>query len=236
MRGRRGGMLGVSPVAGGGGLSGLWRASEIYTLRSLGSWPRNYLSVDVFPAHDDATADWSAEFYAQVSSSYPSASLVWQKSVDDGQTWSQVQGQTTGVLTLSGSQRLANDGDLYRAVASAGMRVARSSPASVRFDTLTWQALTQPSGGIRNQGDGISVSFSALATGQQYGGSYWPNYQWQTRSSQSGNWTIVPGLVGTSQSFQVVFESYVEYRCAAYVGPSYHVDASIFFSNTAVFT
>lgn len=235
MRGRRGGMLGVSPIAGwGGGLSGLWRASEIYTLRRLDSWPRKYLSVDVFPAYDDATEDWSAEFLAQVSSSYPSTSLVWEKSVDDGQTWSQVQGQTTGILTLSGSQRLANDGDLYRVVASAGMRVARSSPMSVRFDTLTWQAFTQPTGANLNAGDGISVTFSALATGQQYGGSYWPNYQWQTRSSQSGNWTIVPG--GTTATLIAgTFESYVEYRCAAYVGPSYHADASVFLSNAAVF-
>lgn len=211
MRGRSGGMIGTSPTAGS--LSGLWRASEIYAMRVLDSWPRRFLSLSVSPEYADATESSQAEFFRSLSSDYPSTTSIWEKSVDNGATWTTVSGANSDTLTLT-SQTIANDGDLYRATATAGLRVVYSSPVSVRFDTILFTVFSQPQNTTVPAGQTAYFYISVGASGVTHGGSYSPSYQWQRL-----NGSLWQNMVGeTSDSIGVLDVQGRQYRVRVSVG------------------
>lgn len=222
MRGRRGGILGVSPAAGfGGELSGLWRASEIYAMRVLDAWPRRSLAADLSPGYIDATQSGSGEFYASIGSQYEGAMAVWQKSVDSGLTWTNVKtinagsGLFSDTLSLS-SLTVSNDEDKYRVLVFSGIRTSVSSIASVRFDAAQVIIDSQPQSQSVPSGSQAFFWSSASAIGVKYGGSYTPSYQWQFRTFSGGNWIAMSGQ--TSDSILVNATSMVsgyQYRVVA---------------------
>ena len=192
MRGRRGGFIGEQPLATSGSLPGIWRASEILTLQRLSAWPNNYIQVSI-PQSLDVTETGSGGISATVSSSYNSPTYLWQKSIDDGATWTTVSGATVGSLNLTG-QTASNDEDLYRVVVSKGIRSTTSNWLQVRRETsVSFSFFSQPQS--QTVPDGQTASFMAIAgaVGAKYSGTYSPTYQWQVSSNGGATWANVSG-------------------------------------------
>lgn len=217
MKGRKGTRIGTPPSIG----SGVWRISEAYAALRRGEWPRRFLSLSVYPEYADATESSQAEFFRSLSSDYPSTTSIWEKSVDNGATWTTVSGANSDTLTLT-SQTIANDGDLYRATATAGLQVVYSSPVSVRFDTILFTVFSQPQNTTVPAGQIANFDISAGASGVTHGGFYSPSYQWQRLSGSL--WQDMAGA--TSDFIGVLDVQGRQYRVRVSVGGSFMVSTA----------
>jgi hypothetical protein len=201
-----------------GTLSGLWRASEVYVMRVLDVWPRRTITLSIPPGYADATANSQAQFAASVTSPYPSTSFAWEKSVDDGVTWATVQGATSSTLSVV-SQTIANDGDLYRIIATAGLRTVRSSAATLRFDTVQIDIFSPPQSQTTSSGQAAFFYVSVGVMGVTYFGIYSPTYQWQSRASGASQWSNMAGQTSDSITVQSTPQlSGTQYRVIVSVG------------------
>jgi hypothetical protein len=168
MRGRVGGIIGLAGQPTAGSASRVWALGEVYSaIRGLYSTQDPYSGSDPWPSrvftitwpgsvdYADATNTGGATFSPEVrtaSSSQP-FTYYWERSTDDGATWSTVSGSSgngttefdynsysgyvgSAPLTVTG-QTIANDEDLYRLVATSGLKTFYSAPATLRFDNVT---------------------------------------------------------------------------------------------------
>lgn len=202
MRGRRGGIIGTEPVNNYGDLSGLWRASEIYTLRRASEWPGNSITASVSPTTLDTTVTGGGVIYGSVYSTYQSTANSWEKSVDSGETWTAVSGETSESLTLASS----SDGDLYRLVVSAGLRVVRTDPATILKDTVSITISSHPQNQSVSGGQYAYFDVSASAQGQTYSNYYTPSYQWQVSTNGGSSWSNVSGQTNYYLYIPVIVE------------------------------
>jgi len=191
MRGRRGGIIGAEPASGYyyGGLSGLWRASEIYTLRRASGWPGNEITASISPTTLDTTQTGGGTIYGSVYSTYQTTIKSWERSVNAGETWTTVSGETENSLAIASS----SDGDLYRLVVSAGLRVVRTSPATIQKDTVTISISSHPQSQSVSDGQYAYFEVSAYVQGQTYSNYYTPSYQWQLSTNGGSSWSNISG-------------------------------------------
>lgn len=126
------------------------------------------LSVPVVttqPTSQTVTAGQTATFTASASGD-PTPTVQWQISTNQGQSWSAIQGATSGTLTVS-SVTAAMNGTQYRAVFTNSQGSAASNAA-----TLTVQSASQPiavSGMIGNkQYRPVSFGVSLMAADQSF--------------------------------------------------------------------
>lgn len=205
MRGRIGGRIGAT-VLPGTTAPGIWGLGEVYAaIRGyLGysfeyggsAWPAGtisatwpYTSFWPYTLLDfiDATADGTGTFSPTITTTYESVSYSWEKSTDDGETWSTVSGETAATLELTG-QTASNDGDKYRIVVDSGLRVARSEPGTVRFDPPTVSFSYHPQSQSVAVDDYVYLDAYASAIGPTYSTSYTPTMQWQVSTDGGTTW------------------------------------------------
>lgn len=123
----------------------------------------------------------SAAFEASASG-FPTPSVQWEASADDGGSWSAVEGATSTRLTIA-SVTVAEDGEQYRASFANGAGSVTSAAA-----TLTVQAAPvitqQPASATVEFGE--SASFEARASGDPS-----PALQWEVSSDDGSSWSAI---------------------------------------------
>ncbi len=125
----------------------------------------------------------------------------WQRSTDDGNTWSAIAGATSTTYTLA----VADEGSVVRVLVTASNPDGSASAASA----ATWTvASAAPANTVAPSISGTAVRtdtfIGALGTWGGIGNVY--AYQWQ-RSADGGNtWTSISGATGTSYTLTVADE------------------------------
>lgn len=205
MRGREAGLVGKTPVVYGysGSAPGFWKLEEIAKYVRESQWPGNSLSVTWYTNYADATLTGSGTFTPTISTSYGSVSHEWQKSTNEGASWSTISGATSSTLTVT-SQTIANDGDLYRIIVRGGLREATSASATLRFDTISISWNYESGNATVAPGFHPSIFFAyASAIGDTYSNYYDVSYQWQESTDSGSTWSDMAGLTTTELSLVV---------------------------------
>jgi hypothetical protein len=158
------------------------------------------LSVNVTPAAaafsaqpaDQAVTAGSAAAFIVAATGAPTPTLQWQRSTDNGATWSDIAA-ATDVTYNTGLTTLAQNGERYRALASNGAGNATSNAA-----LLTVNPAPQPPA-ITAQPSNQSVtepavaSFTAAASGVPT-----PSWQWQLSTDNGASWANINGATAAS--------------------------------------
>jgi alpha-tubulin suppressor-like RCC1 family protein len=128
----------------------------------------------------------SATFEA-TASGFPTPTVQWQVSTDEGATWSEVAGATASQLVIASANRTEN-GYEYRAVFtnSAGSATSQAATLSVHAVPVVTQ---QPLGVTVEVGE--DATFEATATGFPT-----PTGQWEISTDEGKTWTPVSGAMG----------------------------------------
>jgi hypothetical protein len=133
------------------------------------------------------------------ATSSPAPSVQWQKSINGGNTWSNITGATGATLTLP-KATLAWDESEYRAVFAAkisGNTVHATTTAAVltvdQPPIITRPTAIQPTGTINA---GIAVTFSATASGKPA-----PAVQWQVKQPGAVTFTNIAGATNGTVTF-----------------------------------
>jgi hypothetical protein len=224
-----------------------------YDLYGMTGWPRNSIEIG-WPStgywpynlmdYVDATGSGTGTFSAVITPSPESLpfTYVWEKSDDDGATWATVPGssgddstagyyysQRTVGLEVT-SQTASNDGDLYRLVVTNGLKSVRSSPGTLRYDTVSAVWSYQPVGQVKSVGQSVSFYAAASIVGNTYGGTYsFPSKQWQRSTDGGSTWDSFGGTANSTQSFIVASgDNNSLYRL------SLTFDSQTFYSNSAL--
>lgn len=138
-----------------------------------------------------------------VASGNPTPDLQWQVSTDSGANWTDLTGEESSTLILSGLTFSMN-GYLYRLVASNTEGDAMSGAAELFLSYPDPQITTQPVSITADSG--TSAAFSVVASGADEG-SYPLEYQWQRSSDLGENWTDLSGETAATLSFAAVAPS-----------------------------
>jgi hypothetical protein len=126
------------------------------------------------------TPNYTASFSSSAISPAGVPSLQWEVSADGGTTYSDVSGQTSSALSLTGLTS-ADSGKKYRAkFVKSGWNVVRSNAATLTVPTDTIAVSTQPS----NTTASVS-SYSAAS-------SNLPSGAWNAVSYVNGKWFATP--------------------------------------------
>ena len=88
------------------------------------------------PANVSVTAGQGASF-SVVASGVPTPTLQWQRSVDNGATWSDISGATSATYTLTATVT-GDNGSKFRAVAMNSVGSVTSNPATLTVTTATY--------------------------------------------------------------------------------------------------
>jgi alpha-tubulin suppressor-like RCC1 family protein len=137
------------------------------------------------PASRMVEAGQAATFEASASG-FPTPSVQWEVSSDDGVTWAVVEGATAGQLTLAGTTT-AQSGYEYRAVFTNAAGTVTSQAATLTVQSapvITEQPLNT------TVEEGQDAVFEATASGFPA-----PSVQWEV-SSGGGAWSPMEGATG----------------------------------------
>lgn len=235
MRGRIGGRIGKMVVPSSYSAKGVWGIGEVYAaIRGYigyadyysgdgGSWPMGTISIawpyiyyQGYQDYADVTSG-SGAFSPEVTTTYPALTYSWQRSTDGGTTWATVPNETDASITLTG-QTTANDGEKYRLVANAGLKIVYGPAGTVQCDTVTVSFYSNPA----SQFSTTNAYFDAGANayGVTYGRYYEPAYQWQRSTNGGSSWSNLSGQTNSYLYFAVnsSMDGY-KYRCvASYAG------------------
>ena len=241
MRSRGAGVIGSRVYPLYGSASGVWNLGECFQWRKENTWPRLSLIIYQIASPADATVSGSTTITATITSTYPVVAYRWEKSTNGGATWSVVAGQTTESITLNGLTS-SNDGDMYRLVATAGIRTLTSNSVTVWRDTiasLSWESpMTESTTVIAGQ----AAYFYAVAnaTGVSHAVYYWTfssgtsalNTQWQQSTNGGSTWSDIAGMVNWYISLYPVDSSMNGYKYRAKVT----IAGADYYSNAATLT
>lgn len=203
MRSRGAGVIGARVYPLYGLASGVWNLGECFQWRKENTWPRLSLIIYQIASPADATVSSSTTIAAYVTTEYPAVVYRWEESTNGGDTWSVVAGQTAESIALSGLTS-SNDGDMYRLVATAGIRTQTSNIVTVWRDTiasLVWD--TQPDNVTVEGGQAAYFYSAASATGVLHEATYSTfasganalNHQWQQSTNSGSTWSDIAGEV-----------------------------------------
>lgn len=140
----------------------------------------------------------SASFEAKASGE-PTPTVQWEISTNGGKTWGNLEGATTGKVTIA-STKVSENGDEYRATFtnSAGKATSREATLTVRkVPVVTKQPLST------TVEEGQSASFEAAASG-----SPTPTVQWEVSTNGGSTWFQVTG--GTADRLTIPEEKISE--------------------------
>jgi alpha-tubulin suppressor-like RCC1 family protein len=130
------------------------------------------------------TEEGATAIFAEAATGFPTPSVQWQVSTNEGATWSTVSGATTSTLSLTDVQASQN-GYEYRAVlenvagtttSSAATLTVHSRPVVTEQPQSTTVEVGQP------------AFFEAAATGFPA-----PTVQWEVSANAGGTWSPVAG-------------------------------------------
>jgi hypothetical protein len=180
-------LLAVSACGGGGGDDSAVKPADTGSSAPVSAAP----VITVQALSQSVVAGTGVSF--SVTATGDSLSYQWQLSTNNGDSWADVGGATSRILTIS-QVPASMSGYQYRAIIKSGTSSVTSSmvtltvTAAVEAPAITQapQAQTQMAGG--------SVSFSVTATGTAL------SYQWQF-SLNGTDWTDIPGA--TSATFTI---------------------------------
>ena len=128
----------------------------------------------------------SATFEA-TARGFPTPTIQWQVSTDEGATWSEVAGATASQLVIA-SANLTENGYQYRAVFSNSAGSATSQAATLSVHAVP--VITQQPVGVTVE-VGEDATFEANATGFPT-----PTGQWEISTDEGKTWTPVSGATG----------------------------------------
>lgn len=249
MRGRIGGIIGFAAQPTASSASRIWSLAEAYSAKrgayySGGDgWPSRAFTITWPEGADyaDATQTGAATFAPEVRTATESRpyDYYWERSTDDGATWSAVSGSTgsgttefdygpysgyvgSAPLTVTG-RTITNDEDLYRLVVTSGLKVFYSTPATLRFDSVTIDFVDQleinlpgdlgfyaypTSSATRTVAAGTDVEIVCgfLITGQKYAQTYSAtSLQFETSTDGGATWTNGTGVADSNPDEGVVY-------------------------------
>jgi alpha-tubulin suppressor-like RCC1 family protein len=140
-------------------------------------------SVTVAPSNMVVEEGQTATFESKASG-VPTPTVQWQISTNAGSTWSNVEGATSDLLTITDTKASEN-GYEFRAVFTnvAGKATSKEATLSVRRAPEVTQ---QPSGVSVKEGE--SAVFEAAAAGSPA-----PTVQWEVSTNEGGSWFQVGG-------------------------------------------
>ncbi len=95
------------------------------------------------------------------ASGFPTPTLQWEVSTDGGNSWTQIEGATSGHLTIE-SPTSAESGRRYRAVFTNSSGSATTSSATLTVTTSRFSAVAWGSNSFRQLGDGFKEPFSSV--------------------------------------------------------------------------
>jgi alpha-tubulin suppressor-like RCC1 family protein len=138
------------------------------------------------PAGLDVNEGQSATFEA-TATGFPTPTVQWQVSTDEGSTWSEVAGATASQLVIASANRSEN-GYRYRAVFvnAAGSVTSEAATLSVHGVPAISQ---QPLGVTVEVGE--DATFEATATGLPT-----PTGQWEVSTDEGNTWTPISAATG----------------------------------------
>jgi hypothetical protein len=171
-------------------------------------------AITTQPANQTINSGQNATFSISATG-VPTPTLQWQRSTDNGLSWSNLSGATSANLTIS-AVTSASNGYRYRCIASNGVLPnATSNSATLTVQTAP-AITTQPA----NQTiiSGQNATFSVSATGNPA-----PIYQWQVQAKGTTSWINIPNTApysGTTSATLTItgvtnaLDGY-KYRCVA---------------------
>lgn len=196
-RGRVGGKIGLRTLPQTYAATGVWGLFEAADALRAVTWPRLEITEYGLSNADlscprsgtltitpNITAGWGLTVTQQ-----------WQRSTDSGVTWSDLSGETSVSLVLSGLTT-AEHGYKYRVKMVAGLRSKMSTEVSIVVDSVTLTVNQHPTNQTASGGSAM-FSASVSATGVNYYGSYFPATQWQ-KSTNGTVWTNISGATSNS--------------------------------------
>jgi alpha-tubulin suppressor-like RCC1 family protein len=122
--------------------------------------------------------------FEATASGFPTPTVQWEVSTNDGGTWSPVEGATSDQLTVA-DVRISESGDEYRAVFTNAAGRATSAAATLTIQTPP--AVTEQPAAITVE-FGQSAVFEAAASGFPA-----PTVQWEVSSNGGATWSAVAG-------------------------------------------
>lgn len=115
-------------------------------------------------------------------------SFQWQYSKDNGATWTDWSGKTSGIVTVTGSA--TNNGCLYRCVITNEQGSIKSAKARLTVSNVKPMILTQPKAATVASGKSVTFKVVAGGTGK--------TYQWQYSKNNGASWTNWSGKTSAS--------------------------------------
>jgi hypothetical protein len=139
------------------------------------------------PTNQTVNAGQTATFTA-AASGYPTPTVQWQVSMDNGSTWSNITSATS--TTYSFPTLAADNGKQYHAVFTNMYGSATTNAATLTVNTPP-VITTQPINQTVNAGQ--TASFTAAASGNPI-----PTVQWQVSTNNGSTWTNISGATSTT--------------------------------------
>jgi alpha-tubulin suppressor-like RCC1 family protein len=125
----------------------------------------------------------SASFESTATAT-PSPTIKWERSTDNGTTWTLVSGATSNTLTVTNT-KTTEDGNEYRSAFTNVAGTVTSAPATLTVHKAP--AITkQPGPAVVNEGQ--TATFEAAASGYPA-----PSAQWEVSSDGGATWAQIPG-------------------------------------------
>ncbi len=148
-------------------------------------------AITTQPADQSVSAGNAAAFSVAATGT-PAPTLQWQRSTDNGTSWSNIAAATDATFN-TGLTTLAQNGERYRVLASNSAGNATSNPALLSVNPApTAPAITaQPAD--QSVTAPASASFTAAASGVPT-----PAWQWQLSSDSGATWANINGATAAS--------------------------------------
>lgn len=148
-------------------------------------------AITAHPANQTVTAGQTATFTSAASGN-PTPAVQWQRSTDNGSTWSNIAGATSTSYTTA-STTTAMNGHQYRAVFtnSAGSVTSNAATLTVNNPATAPTVTTHPANQTVTAGQ--TAAFTAAASG-----SPTPTVQWELSTDNGSTWSNIAGATGTS--------------------------------------
>ena len=147
-------------------------------------------SITAQPADTTVGVGGTASFTASAAAN-PASTVQWQVSTDNGLTWTDIAGATSGTYSFTASS--ADDGKVYQAVFTNLLGTQYTTEA-----TLTVQAA--PTVSIDPVDTSVPVGATATFTAAASGDPV-PTVQWQVKASGASTWSDIAGATDTTYSF-----------------------------------
>jgi hypothetical protein len=173
------------------GAAGNWQTRiGSFKFPSCVAIPIQAVSIATQPANQTACAASHASF-SSAAAGNPAPSARWQVSTDNGTTFNDIAGATTGTYTFTAQG--ADSGKLYRAIWTNVDGSATSTAATLAVNTAA-AVTTNPGSLAVNPGQ--TASFTAAASGSPA-----PTVKWQVSIDGGVTYTDIPGATSTTLSF-----------------------------------